>query len=106
LDELINPLQAITILPDFDVSVIHNFLASDYMDIEKDEIFLNKLQGHLGNIGKYKITVQQILLYKANSTTESDGRAAMLNGRLGEFVVVCKKDSQSCISEIEKLIEK
>ena len=92
------------ILPDFDLSIFHNFLASDYMDIEKDKEFIDKLQVHLENLGKYKFVLQQVLLFNADFTyvgiEKAKGVKSSLVGVLSEF----KKDVGNCITEIDKLI--
>lgn len=104
LNELRIDLEGNYMLPDFDVSIIRNFLASDYMDIEKDKEFLEKLQVHLDNIGKYKISVQQLLLYNADFTSVGVEGAKVLKTSLTGLLTNFKKAIDNCITEIDKLI--
>ena len=106
MDELKNDLAGSFILPDFDVSIFHNFLVSDYMDIKKDKKFIDTLQIHLDNIGKYKIALQQIILYNAHlspaATTTAESVKTSLTEALGKY----KKQIEDCITEIKNVISK
>ena len=91
------------ILPDFDVSIFHYFIVSDYMDIEKDKKFIDALQIHLDNIGKYKIALQQVILYNADFTNVGVAKAVGVKTSLAEALNGFKKELDDCIAEIKKL---
>lgn len=104
IDELKKDLDDSNILPDFDVSIIHNFLSSEYIKIDEDKDFMDKLQVHLDNLAKYKIAVQQLLLYNADFTSHGVENATKLKVSLSKSLQEFKDDLDGCIVKIKELI--
>ena len=100
-----NELLKSRILSYIDLSLYHNFLASEYMDIEKDKQFIGKLQNHLDNVAKYKLVLQRLNLYMADFTNVGSNKVIALEGNVKDIIPEFKTDIDSCLKELRNLID-
>jgi len=73
--------------------------------MEKDRIFVEKLQEHLDNIGKYRLVLQRLNLYYADFTTVGPKKATELEDNFKDVISEFKDLVNDCVTEVTKLIK-
>ena len=105
LEGIENDLGKNRILSDIDPSIFHNFLTGGHIDMEKDRMFVEKLQEHLDNIGKYRLALQRLNLYYADFTTVGTKKATDLEESIKGVISEFKDLVNDCITEVTILIK-
>ncbi len=97
-------LEDSNIPSNYDTAIYHSFLSSQYYDPDKDGKFVEKLQDHLGNIGRYQTALDRINQY-AGSLTQGGGTKRSLENNIIVASKGFSEDIDKAITEIDKLIK-
>ena len=102
LDGLKSDLETGGVPSAFNTTIYHNFLSSEYYNPKNDSDFVDRLNEHLANIGRYKNSMERINLYSAipQGTRKADLESSLL-GVISKF----SERVDTVITEIEKLID-